>query len=104
MIMVQGKPNHQKPITKHNTNLMPAILEAFELTKRFAALEALRDVSFALGENEILGIAGLSGSGKSILAQIIAGLVQPSSGALRFQEQWLTWPFRPQRFGMDIIH
>jgi signal transduction histidine kinase len=83
---------------------MPAILEAFELTKRFGALEALHDVSFSLAEKEVLGIAGLSGSGKSILAQIIAGLVEPSSGSLAYQKERMSWPFRPQRFGLDVIH
>src|SRR5689334_3834444 len=83
---------------------MPAILEAFELTKRFGALEALHDISFSLDENEVLGIAGLSGSGKSILAQIVAGLIEPSSGGLRYQAKWMTWPFRSQRFGLDVIH
>jgi signal transduction histidine kinase len=80
------------------------ILEAFELTKRFGALEALHNVSFALEEKEVLGIAGLSGSGKSILAQLIAGLMQPSSGQLRFQGQLMSWPFRPQRLGIHVIH
>ena len=41
---------------------------------------ALQDVSFSLREGDFLGIAGHTGSGKSTLTQLMAGLLQPTQG------------------------
>ena len=44
------------------------------LTKRYHRKTALRDVSFAIGRGEVLGLVGESGSGKSTLGLTLAGL------------------------------
>ncbi|MGE5487029.1 MAG: ABC transporter ATP-binding protein [bacterium] len=41
---------------------------------------ALRDISLAVERGEFLGIVGPNGSGKSTLLQIVAGIIQPTSG------------------------
>lgn len=45
-------------------------------------LPAVRSVSFALRAGEILGIAGVAGNGQRELAEVIAGIRKPTSGAL----------------------
>lgn len=47
-------------------------------------LEALRDISFDLGSEEFLCVLGPSGSGKSTLLRLIAGLLEPTTGSIRF--------------------
>jgi len=49
-----------------------AVLETRNLTKAFGALIAVNDLSFAVDEGEILGIAGPNGSGKSTLFNLIS--------------------------------
>ncbi|MFO1133889.1 MAG: ABC transporter ATP-binding protein [Rhodoblastus sp.] len=53
------------------------------VSHRFGDLDVLSDVSFALGDNEILAIVGPSGCGKSTLLSIAGGLIAPTRGAVR---------------------
>ncbi len=51
---------------------------------REGATTALRDVSFHANEHEFLTIVGPSGCGKTTLLKIIAGLLEPSEGEIRY--------------------
>ncbi|WP_397449173.1 AAA-associated domain-containing protein [Pseudomonas sp. NA-150] len=55
-------------------------------------LQVLSDVDLTLREGEVVGLLGRSGSGKSTLLRIIAGLIQPSSGEVRYNGSLLTGP------------
>jgi ABC-type polysaccharide/polyol phosphate transport system ATPase subunit len=44
---------------------------------------ALRDIDLAVGQAETLGIIGRNGAGKTTLLRLIAGVTQPSAGAVR---------------------
>ena len=57
-----------------------------------ADLHVLDDVSMTLRTGEIVGLLGRSGSGKSSLLRIIAGLARPSSGAVVWQGRPLVGP------------
>lgn len=62
------------------------LLEGKHINKTYArgksSVRALIDVSFTLGDGEILGIVGESGSGKSTLLKQISGLETPDSGEI----------------------
>lgn len=64
---------------------MTQILETEALTKRFGALAAVDEVSFAVDEGEVFGIAGPNGAGKTTLFDVISGHAQATSGVVRFK-------------------
>ena len=47
-------------------------------------LEVLRDIHLQLGKQEFVCVLGPSGSGKTSLLRLIAGLIHPDSGEIRF--------------------
>ncbi|MCX5909703.1 MAG: ABC transporter ATP-binding protein, partial [Deltaproteobacteria bacterium] len=69
---------------------MSGLLEVQKLTKYFKGLRAVYDVSFAINENEIFGLIGPNGSGKTTMFNIISGLYNPSGGAILFQGKNIT--------------
>ena len=56
------------------------LLNVKDLHVRYGKFEAVKGVSFSLGEGEMLGIVGESGSGKSTIAKALVGLERASSG------------------------
>src|SRR5216117_2976518 len=60
-----------------------AMVEAVDLRKRFDSTEVLRGVSFTLAKGETLVVMGGSGSGKTVLLRLVAGLIRPDAGQIR---------------------
>ena len=56
------------------------MIEALNLSKRFGAIEAVRDVSFVARDGEITGILGANGAGKSTCLRMLYGVLTPDSG------------------------
>jgi sodium transport system ATP-binding protein len=59
------------------------MIEAHGLSKRFGAVEALRDVSFTAHDGRITGLLGPNGAGKSTCLRLLATVLQPDSGTAR---------------------
>ncbi len=72
---------------------MGGVLE-FSLEKRFSGFHLALELALAKGE--VLALLGPSGSGKSTLLKLVAGLLPPDRGFVRFQGEDLT-PLPPER-------
>ena len=57
-------------------------LEIINLSKAYDAKEAVKNISFELSQNEIVGILGPNGCGKTTTIGMILGLLKPTSGKI----------------------
>ena len=62
---------------------MDHVVEVDGLWKNFDSVAVLRGVSFALRKGETLVIMGGSGSGKTVMLRLVAGLIRPDAGTIR---------------------
>ena len=59
---------------------MQTTLEVISLSKVYNIKKAVNDISFKVGKNEIIGILGPNGCGKTTTIGMILGLLKPTSG------------------------
>ena len=69
---------------------MKPILEVREITKKFGNLGANENVSFTIGEREIVSLIGPNGAGKTTLFNSISGFYPPTSGSVFFEGKDIT--------------
>ena len=77
-------------------------LRASAVSRSFAGVEALRDVSLELRHGEVVGLIGPNGAGKSTLVNVLSGFDRPTSGRVLLEERDVTrWPaYRRGRRGL----
>lgn len=61
---------------------------------------ALREISFSVSEGDFLAVAGHTGSGKSTLIQIIAGLIDLKTGAVEIDGESVSKPAARRKIGI----
>jgi simple sugar transport system ATP-binding protein len=81
-------------------------LEIAGLSKNFGAIEALKDVSLAVGPGEVVGLMGDNGAGKSTLVKMIAGNFPPSAGEIRIDGRVMHFhnPVDARGKGIEIVY
>jgi NitT/TauT family transport system ATP-binding protein len=72
------------------------VLELSQLRKVYgkgeSAVEAVRDLTFEVGEREVVTIVGPSGCGKTTMLKMMSGLLQPTSGTITLDGVAVTEP------------
>jgi ABC-2 type transport system ATP-binding protein len=61
------------------------MIEVENITKRYGPVEAVKDVSFTVGQDQVLGFLGPNGAGKTTVMKILTGYHFPSSGNARVE-------------------
>jgi signal transduction histidine kinase len=80
------------------------LLRVMNLSKSFGTLPVIRRVSFDIQPGEVVGLTGSIGSGKSVLAMMVAGMYQPDEGSILFDGKLMGWPFSAQTLGIGVIY
>jgi len=62
-----------------------SLLRVENLTVRYGAIEALRDVTFEVNQGEIVTFVGSNGAGKTTTMRTLSGLVKPLRGKIEFK-------------------
>jgi branched-chain amino acid transport system ATP-binding protein len=62
---------------------MAALLELSSVSKSFAGLKAVQDVSFGVPEGSIVALIGPNGAGKTTCFNLVAGVYRPDAGEVK---------------------
>ncbi|WP_027192661.1 ABC transporter ATP-binding protein [Fundidesulfovibrio putealis] len=81
-----------------------ALLSVENINVAYGDVQIIHDLSLTVNEGEVVSIIGGNGAGKSTLLKTLSGLLQPSSGVIRFKgEEIQTYP--PERIvDRGIVH
>ena len=65
-------------------------LEVNDVTAGYGRITVLRNITFSIGDGQIVGLLGRNGMGKTTLIRCLAGLIIPSSGTIGFDGDDIT--------------
>jgi ABC-2 type transport system ATP-binding protein len=87
-------------------SLLPVTLVVESITKRFASVLALEEVSFTAEPGRIFGLLGPNGAGKTTAMRIVLDILRPDAGAVTWQgepnhrQPRRTWGYLPEERGL----
>ena len=82
------------------------LLETRGIAKHFGSIEALTDINLTVQEQEIVGLVGDNGAGKSTFIKILSGNFPPDSGEIYFEGKPTTIrnPHEAKRLGIETVY
>lgn len=83
---------------------MDPLLKAVNLSYHLGTQALISQMSLEIFPGEVVGVAGQSGAGKTVLTLMLAGVYLPSAGEIYFAGQRLTWPYAARSLGIEVIH
>lgn len=96
----------QREEVKKLTGTQEYILQMEHVTKSFASVQVLKDITIALKKGEILGLVGENGAGKSTLMNVLGGIYQRDGGEIILEGKEFE-PVNPkvsQAAGIAFVH
>lgn len=67
-----------------------SMLNVENLRTKYGAIEALKGISFEVGQGQVVALVGANGAGKSTTLNTLSGLLKPATGTIRFGEMNIT--------------
>lgn len=83
---------------------MANILEVKDLNVFYGVIHAIKDVSFTVGEGEIVTLIGANGAGKTTTLQTITGLIKSRSGSVIYDGEDITHTAGFRLVGRGLAH
>jgi branched-chain amino acid transport system ATP-binding protein len=80
------------------------LLEVEGVDVHYGAIQALRGVSLAVDEGEVVALAGANGAGKTTTLRAISGMVVPTRGLIRFGGEEIQGRAAYEVVGFGIAH
>ena len=87
-----------EPAETTGSERWPGTLRATAVSRSFAGVHALRDVTLELHAHEVVGLIGPNGAGKTTLVNLMTGFDRPTSGTVELEGREIT-RWRPHRRG-----
>ena len=96
----------QREEVKKLTEKRDIILQMEHVTKSFASVQVLKDITIALKKGEILGLVGENGAGKSTLMNVLGGIHQRDGGKIYLEGKEFepTNPKVSKAAGIAFVH
>src|SRR5688572_22042275 len=87
------------------TTTAAPVLSMTGVSKRFGAVQALKDIEFSVDAGEVVALVGDNGAGKSTLVKTIAGVYTPDEGQVRFSGSpvSIASPAEAQQLGIATV-
>ena len=84
----------------------PNVIEMHDITKKFGEFVANDHINLDVRPGEIHALLGENGAGKSTLMNMLAGLLQPTSGIIKVngQEVTIDSPSKATKLGIGMVH
>jgi branched-chain amino acid transport system ATP-binding protein len=86
-----------------STDAGAEIIRAVNVTKRFGEMTAVDRVNYSLRENEVAGIIGSNGAGKTTFFNLLTGYYLPDEGTILYQGQDVTRVSPQQRVALGMM-
>jgi simple sugar transport system ATP-binding protein len=82
------------------------LFEAQGIVKSFGRVNALRGANFTVLPREVVALVGDNGAGKSTLVKVLAGVLQPDAGDIRFEGEPVTIhsPLEARALGIETVY
>ena len=75
---------------------MNVLLEVQNLSVYYGVIQAIKDVSFTVGEGEVIALIGSNGAGKTTTLQTITGMLTPAAGKIIWEHISVLWRAIPK--------